>query len=1091
MSKILTTKSKILTTNKNRPCPICGKTNGNCRSFTENDLILCMTFADKYSASNHPDYRFIGITKDGRWGKYVPRNDNDFDREQWLREKESRQIERETTNQAALSIEERDKAIRSILEQLELKEGDRRYLENRGLPSHVIVNCRTVNQWQKLSHSVDPDLPGVSKYGNKLNNPTKAIIEAIPNHLNQFIALRLHNRFDKNHKYTWLSSSNRGIKPNLPNGELPAAFHNPEAVTVAEIMGLSEGMEIKAAIAATRLGFPVMGFSGHNAMAKSPQQIKECADSIGAKSVVIIPDDNVFDNAAVNRSVAESIKQVEALGLIPLVAWFGQTHKGTGDIDEISSDRLAKIEYLTPDKFWELCSNPPEKISNVNDFIKWFEKELKPKSKGLLRIEGTEFTGDRAKAWLETDGDILDASATGDGKSHDVPEIENSEGKVWYVCNDHRNPTVKKIADEFTDLFPRNQYGFYRDKQGKLVKATEDTPKEKIETTSGKCPLAGMFTHLANLGHNPNEGGSKNEICQSCPYLNTCQSAEGWYLKDRRDTLTNAHKIRCHLESMPREFDYSKDIVSYDEPSQLFKSTKDINATENQVYLDLKRVRKTLNDDQFLAIDGILQGFAPLFENRQKYGLDHHKILEALKVELPEDLDDIIEAIAAHPLGLSNIFQQPDHADLSGLTQQERQKYRGLTKAVNAVENVKALLVNENALQNIPPNTLIHILKALRDDKGIALSVAYGTLTITLNNRANYAFVNRTKKNIYLDATSSVEDLIEMTSSDRPITAIRSKVKPTNNLSVVQIKTKGIGSNQVSNKAINRGRAICQTLGEMPVIGPKSWQESLDIDGYWFNHNRGSNDFEGLPNLLVLGLPRPNLGMIKAEYYALKGTLDGFEEYYQRRINQEIVQVVGRPRANRYPDQQFTIYFVTPENTDLSWLSDFGCKVTVKSAFEITPEAGTETQCIRLQIVNAVQSLLSQGANVTQKAIAKIVGMTQQGVSKTLKQSRLTLFCIVEKLTKILLNGHTTGPFKDSLSSSCMTAQLYEDFRAFFDLPIEAIAQDAITTIETYGLDYFWEYLSNFPKALQGKYLVALQFIITNDEDLAQLNPSQ
>ena len=97
---------------------------------------------------------------------------------------------------------------------------------------------------------------------------------------------------------------------------------------------------------------------------------------------------------------------------------------------------------------------------------------------------------------------------------------------------------------------------------------------------------------------------------------------------------------------------------------------------------------------------------------------------------------------------------------------------------------------------------------------------------------------------------------------------------------------------------------------------------------------------------------------------------DGFEEYYQRRINQEIVQVVGRPRANRYPDRQFTIYFVTPEDTDLSWLSDFGCKVTVKSAFEITPEAGTETQCTRLQILNAVQSLLSQGANVTQKAIA-------------------------------------------------------------------------------------------------------------------------
>ena len=38
--------------------------NGNCR-FMENNLILCMTFADVYAAANHPDYHFTKSTRNG------------------------------------------------------------------------------------------------------------------------------------------------------------------------------------------------------------------------------------------------------------------------------------------------------------------------------------------------------------------------------------------------------------------------------------------------------------------------------------------------------------------------------------------------------------------------------------------------------------------------------------------------------------------------------------------------------------------------------------------------------------------------------------------------------------------------------------------------------------------------------------------------------------------------------------------------------------------------------------------------------------------------------------------------------------------
>ncbi|MFM7577533.1 MAG: hypothetical protein ACKO5Q_11425, partial [Microcystaceae cyanobacterium] len=70
-----------------------------------------------------------------------------------------------------------------------------------------------------------------------------------------------------------------------------------------------------------------------------------------------------------------------------------------------------------------------------------------------------------------------------------------------------------------------------------------------------------------------------------------------------------------------------------------------------------------------------------------------------------------------------------------------------------------------------------------------------------------------------------------------------------------------------------------------------------------------------MTTLAYIGLPRPNLGMVKDEYLAVNGTLDGFEDHYQSLINQEIVQAIGRPRANRYPDQKFLIIFIVPEDS--------------------------------------------------------------------------------------------------------------------------------------------------------------------------------
>ena len=54
---------------------------------------------------------------------------------------------------------------------------------------------------------------------------------------------------------------------------------------------------------------------------------------------------------------------------------------------------------------------------------------------------------------------------------------------------------------------------------------------------------------------------------------------------------------------------------------------------------------------------------------------------------------------------------------------------------------------------------------------------------------------------------------------------------------------------------------------------------------------------------------------------------------------------------------------------------------------------------------------------------------------------------------------------------------------------MEDLIEDAIATIKTYGVDYFWEYLSNFPKALQGKYLIALRYLLQDEPEFFSDNP--
>jgi hypothetical protein len=259
----------------------------------------------------------------------------------------------------------------------------------------------------------------------------------------------------------------------------------------------------------------------------------------------------------------------------------------------------------------------------------------------------------------------------------------------------------------------------------------------------------------------------------------------------------------------------------------------------------------------------------------------------------------------------------------------------------------------------------------------------------------------------------------------------------------------------------------------MPTIGLKAWANLLDLDGYWWRDSRGVNDYAGETRILALGLPCPNMGAIEDSFLAISGQPDQFPEYYATLVNEEILQMIGRQRANRYPDRQFEIFLITPEHTDLSWLSEYGITLKVKTGFEVTPAAGNQNQFTRWQILTAIME-----GNTTQTAIAASLGMTQQAISKQLKTAGVNVRFLADKLAKFLPETSTTGPYKASIRASCSFLELLKDFAWFLDLDFTEVVEDIIQAVKTKGWPSFLDWVNCLPEPLQLRYYALLWVLL-------------
>ncbi|MGK7885746.1 MAG: hypothetical protein AB4057_14110, partial [Crocosphaera sp.] len=371
-------------------------------------------------------------------------------------------------------------------------------------------------------------------------------------------------------------------------------------------------------------------------------------------SIILIADAGVGVNPQISTSHISTMKMIEGWGYdIKLADWGQLNDKENGlDIDEIElktteinlislqefkdksefkKTQLSANYSLEPDpiayqEYVEWQSEQEEieeaiyterKIYQFKDFISQGLKKLaKKKAKKLSKInpfgEGESYTGNRAKKLLKeirNGFDVLDNTFMGDGKTHsvldllDLLEIDNDDLQrnsietVIYLSKNHRNPSLPEIKRDFTDINPRTQWGFYLNEEGLLVEASELIHPDSL-VTKPNCIRGDMFKGLTNKGYDiENSGDTINPICLNCPLLSKCSDTPGMYKHDKRKQ-TEAKYQRGFPDSFPRDKDYSKHLLIFDEPSEQLSTTQEIIESWEQIIIELDRLRPYLTSQQ-------------------------------------------------------------------------------------------------------------------------------------------------------------------------------------------------------------------------------------------------------------------------------------------------------------------------------------------------------------------------------------------------------------------------------------------------------------------------------------------------------------
>ncbi|MBU7587175.1 MAG: PriCT-2 domain-containing protein [Nostoc sp. TH1S01] len=612
-----------------------------------------------------------------------------------------------------------------------------------------------------------------------------------------------------------------------------------------------------------------------------------------------------------------------------------------------------------------------------------------------------------SKGWKQ----ILDNSHPGLGKSYNAGQLTAAMfgiNKLIYQDANHRNPSTLPIETNFVDLPVRHN--------GLKIDPTRTTPTGanfllqpkalEIPDTVGNCSRTGLFGAFRdkNFVSLDFEESAISPICNGCVNKNQCRFAYGdgfgfRYLK--RLVIQNYSEIRAHPDSTPVELTNAAGEPFtvgriWEEAGTLIKPVHSIEVT-------LKDFDTTVGS---LVAGGLpteqwskLQTFLPVLRSLlngdikpdSRYGFNDAALRQELG-EFPQDLD--IEAIRQ--------ILQPNLeflADLDSIDIQADKQLRKSAAARFAAKRVAKDSARQAGKQffDLPLYWFPDFLEAWKGEGSLACK--WGILTIYRPDTKYTELAESAQFNVYLDATISPELLKLKLGYDDSMLVIGQSRPDYSNLRVVNVVGLGKLPKKRSTSLTYRVDALKETLLKISKkLGIIEWKQIADqaedrIEYGHFVDGRGVNRFSDCDAIASFGIPYQNIGAVAAHLQVMTGqrvnignSEDILQKYLTELIKAEIIQEIGRLRAHRRSNEELTFYFCA--DYDLSFLLDElpGVKLEVVDACTLCTEAGSRDQQTGHAIVNTFTSLWQSHQKIGQKAIAKILDISQSWVSQFTKR---------------------------------------------------------------------------------------------------------
>jgi hypothetical protein len=683
--------------------------------------------------------------------------------------------------------------------------------------------------------------------------------------------------------------------------------------------------------------------------------------------------------------------------------------------------------------------------------------------------------------------DILDSSQPGLGKSHDAGIVSAEKFKsdrVWLFSQTHRNPTTAPVEANYMDMPVRND--------GMVIDYCRRTPlnnphvrwpkRGEKPDTSGNCFRTDIFKALQEKGYKAADlTAEQNPICQNCHVSWACRngSGSGYGFRYERKEAFEAKQVRLSPDSAssPEEYPYQEDGAFWDEAMTILKpvenvcaSLQDFDSTWAEIEDKLPDVHRELKLLR-LALRTLLAGEIKQ-DSATRYGWND-TALRALLPPSPDKISNMIDQLRILSPDMESILEKPDTLDSRDL--------KGVSKSALSVARrglrQEAYQKSLEKVQALASNWLILFLEVWGKLRLGAVRVNGGVLTVWTRSVRHAHLAEAMKWNCYQDATANRKYLaLYLGINPESIVQIEQEPKATNKLKVVQVQDLGLLGNSRSASQQQRVKALkAELISRHPDIGIiEHKNQASDGSGWWFNHNRGSNEYKDRSALGSFGTPYQNIGALQDWYLTLTGERNvsrdapGFCEYVRWLTDAEFIQAVGRLRAHLRPEEQLTYYAVT------SYELPQELNAQIVPAFAITPLASTAVQLVRWKILEAVRQLTESGVAITsmrQEAVANKSGLTQSRISQIATEFggwKVVKKILTALLTPINRDANNLEPLDADLT---WLAQTY--LPLVLEAPTTAIKEVGIT-VRVYGSKIMMRILSGTSLETQVKLLALI-----------------